>query len=162
MVRARAVLFLFNIIWTNVLRENWTAEFSHSLDPKRTWRKGLLALHRRRGRRPCRPSTAGSIGGSDNRSIGSQLPTIARQSHERLPQTSDAVLRTAARSKPKACLIATELPPWLPIRDSRRVCHRRSGAEWHRAGISGAHYLRSRLLPHEWRLPARRNNHLGS
>jgi hypothetical protein len=35
-VPARAVLFLFNVIETNVLRESSTSEFSHSLDPKRT------------------------------------------------------------------------------------------------------------------------------
>jgi creatinine amidohydrolase len=36
MVPARAVLILFNVIETNVLRESWTSEFSHGLDPKQT------------------------------------------------------------------------------------------------------------------------------
>jgi hypothetical protein len=35
-VSARAVLFLFNVIETNVLRESSRSEFSHSLDPKQT------------------------------------------------------------------------------------------------------------------------------
>jgi hypothetical protein len=30
------VLFLFNVIETNVLRESSTSEFSHSLDPHQT------------------------------------------------------------------------------------------------------------------------------
>jgi hypothetical protein len=37
MVPARAVLFLFNVIETNVLRESWTLEFSHSLDQEQTF-----------------------------------------------------------------------------------------------------------------------------
>jgi hypothetical protein len=45
-VPARAVLFLFNVIETNVLRESLTSEFSHSLDPSQTWTP--------------RPGTAGS------------------------------------------------------------------------------------------------------
>jgi hypothetical protein len=36
MVPARAVLFLFDVVETNVLRESSTSEFSHSLDPSRT------------------------------------------------------------------------------------------------------------------------------
>jgi hypothetical protein len=35
-VTARAVLLLFNVIETNVLRASSTSEFSHSLDPERT------------------------------------------------------------------------------------------------------------------------------
>src|SRR5258706_15565517 len=36
-VTARAVLLLFNVIETNFLRVSSTSEFSHSLDPKRTF-----------------------------------------------------------------------------------------------------------------------------
>src|SRR5882724_4026256 len=36
-VTARAVLFLFNVIETNFLRASPTSEFSHSLDPYRTF-----------------------------------------------------------------------------------------------------------------------------
>jgi hypothetical protein len=36
MAPARAVLFIFGVIETNVLRESWTSEFSHSLDPELT------------------------------------------------------------------------------------------------------------------------------
>src|SRR5260221_12842423 len=36
---ARAVLFLFNVIETSVLRESRTSEFSHSLGQRRKWRR---------------------------------------------------------------------------------------------------------------------------
>src|SRR5229473_2249997 len=45
---ASAVLFLFNVIETKFLRASSTSEFSHRLDPDRTFRS--LAL-----RRPLRP-----------------------------------------------------------------------------------------------------------
>jgi hypothetical protein len=45
-VPARAVLFLFNVIETNVLRESSTSEFSHSLGQKRRFdRTPVTSVH---------------------------------------------------------------------------------------------------------------------
>ena len=51
---ARAVLFLFSVIETNVLRGNSTSEFSHSLGHKRTFDPSLLRV--RSIRAACRAS----------------------------------------------------------------------------------------------------------
>ena len=45
-VTASAILFLFNVIETKFLRASSTSEFSHSLDPTRTWPGNFAVTHK--------------------------------------------------------------------------------------------------------------------